>query len=260
MQTDTQYLQSLDRDQFTDQQKVTDFQPWGFFCCKAVASDFRVALQPDTLFELPPGSGEGSCNGPNDTVNEMIQLKVDQNLGGEVSGRCFEGLVPCEISIKGDLINYLNRKRPCTYRPVISLGCSLSPDFQGLIRTSLASQKVDFVDENVAPRWSTSLLDLGSISEYSATGTWLLIPQLDGRLFVSEEQDVWGSENWKVRFSVGRKLNKLPILEVHEGLGISPSTQRSYTGKGLSYPALRLARSIPYYSCQFQQVRLAHLC
>ena len=254
MESDTQYLHSTgELSRFTDQQDVPDFRPWGFVCCQATATDFRATLQQTTLFETPPGSGEGSCNGLDDETNALIQLKVDQKSQAELAGKCTSGLVPCQISLKGNLARYLDRRRPCTYRPVIALACSLNPEFQGLIRTNLAYEQVQFVDENVAPKWNTGLLDLGSISEYSLPGTWLLIPQVRNSalsLSVSELEDIRGSEHWNVTLSVRRKGGAVAMIEFSKDLTVYPSADRNQAIRDLTHPALRLARSISYESCK----------
>ena len=233
---------------FHDEEDVPAYRTWGFVCCRSDGVNFSATLNSnDKLYELP--NGGGSCNGQNAAVNRLIRLKVDKKR--PAAGRCpkvaGKAYVPCEISLKGDLSEYLDRKRPCTYNPVLSFTCSLDGSGDAKIRTDI---HVGIVDRNAAPQWSASVLEIGPVSEHAAAGAWLAIPQLGQGLSVSESRDIWGSENSKVSFSVRGMNGQPPVVTLDGGATMYPDPRLTHTGNGLARPALRLARKIDYDSCR----------
>ena len=230
-----------------EEDAIPEFRAWGYVCCRADGANFAATLNPnDKLYELP--NGEGFCNGPSASTNSLIELQVEQK--GAVVGRCPDvagkAYVPCEISLKGALSAYLDRRRPCTYNPVLSFTCSLDGVGDVKIRANATIR-----DRNTAPQWSNTELALDAVKENTASGTLLVIPQLgQPGPVASEFHDIWGSENWKVTsFGVVGKPGRPAVVMVDESVTMYPNPMLPPVGDGLVRLALRLARQIDYESC-----------
>ncbi|OQV23357.1 hypothetical protein BV898_02803 [Hypsibius exemplaris] len=79
MQANVQSLQSL-QGSTTSKTFRTFFRPWGYVCRKANARDFRAELQVNGLYEVPLGSGEGSCKSNHDAINRLHSTSFNTRL------------------------------------------------------------------------------------------------------------------------------------------------------------------------------------
>lgn len=152
---------------YSDENIYPDFVKWGYFCCNSSPNNFTATLRGNTAdFEE-----QGTCNPAGS--DDVIQFKVEKNPSLEQG--CITAYVSCEISFQGNLTHYLDRQKPCTYAPLISLRCG-----PGSVAETLRSREVRFLDENVPPTWSTDSVAI-EISEHTPAGTVVLDSRYETR-------------------------------------------------------------------------------
>ncbi|OQV17956.1 hypothetical protein BV898_07899 [Hypsibius exemplaris] len=233
--SNTQNLRPLEEPRLTDEDVIGSLRRWGYVCCRADASSLKAILEPNKKFTFD------SCNGPK---SEGILLQVNPTQSN-VNCSTPQGYVRCEISIQGDLSDYLDRRVSCMYNPVITLTCNVSTS-----AATISTDGLGFLDGSVDPAWSTTDGDfiLTPVSEFTAVGTAVLESHL-GMLFVSDTHDIWGSDQWKIDLSITDEANA--VLRIDQDLTVFPNSTIPVGSNqdGRTTPTLRLNRLLPFELC-----------